>query len=105
MARDCTQRRGGFGGPPGMGGPPGPFNAAPDPARAQQFDSEYASLMAELGETSAAPPAAGGPGAGADAGQPGGQPGSAPWQQGPHGGHPVDANGEKIPPWRIPSNW
>ncbi|GAA6003007.1 hypothetical protein JCM10207_001940 [Rhodosporidiobolus poonsookiae] len=93
MARDCTQRRGGFGGPPGFGAPPG---GAPNPV-AQQFDSEYASLMAELGETTAAPPMAqmGGP-AGSPAG-PGAVP--APPQQ------PVDENGNKIPPWRIPSNW
>ncbi|KAL8292254.1 hypothetical protein RQP46_001720 [Phenoliferia psychrophenolica] len=99
MARDCTQGRGG---PPGQfGGPPGPGGVAPDPARAQQFDSEYASLMAELGESSAAPPIAGAPGA------PAAPQGGAPW--GAPGGNmpgpPLDENGEKIPPWRIPSNW
>ncbi|KAK4048243.1 hypothetical protein OIV83_004948 [Microbotryomycetes sp. JL201] len=95
MARDCTQRRGGgFGGPPGAGGPPPP--GAPNGGVAQQFDSEYASLMAELGETSTAAPAAGNAGAPEQGGQ--SQPGVA-------GGYPLDANGQKIPPWRIPSNW
>ncbi|KAK4057239.1 hypothetical protein OIO90_001734 [Microbotryomycetes sp. JL221] len=101
MARDCTQRRGGFGGPGGPGGPPG---AAPAGGVAQQFDSEYASLMAELGETSAAPPVTAANGAGAP--DQAGVPGSHGVQQpGAPGGHPVDANGQKIPPWRIPSNW
>lgn len=104
MARDCTQRPGrpGFGAPPGAPGfPPGPGGPGQpglDPARAQQFDSEYASLMAELGETSATAPVAGAPGGGE------GQPG-APWNQGQMPAHPVDENGEKIPPWRIASNW
>ena len=104
MARDCTQRRGPPGAP-GFGGPPGPGGVAPDPARAQQFDSEYASLMAELGETSSSAPMA----AGAIEGAPGqGQPVGAPWNAGPGGnmpGPPLDENGEKIAPWRIPSNW
>ncbi|SCV69827.1 BQ2448_1221 [Microbotryum intermedium] len=94
MARDCTQRRNGFGGPPGPGGPAPSFG--PDAGRAQQFDSEYASLMAELGETSAAPPLAGG----APGGQPGG-PATVPFDD----GIPRDENGKKIPPWRIPANW
>ncbi|GAA5844411.1 hypothetical protein JCM9279_006292 [Rhodotorula babjevae] len=101
MARDCTQRRGpGFGGP---GGPPGfPPVPGPDggpPSVAQQFDSEYASLMAELGETTAAPPMSG-PGAGGPGG-PGPMMGGAPAMQ----QEPRDEQGNKIPPWRIPSNW
>lgn len=97
MNRDCTQKPGrpGFqqqqqGG--GFGQPGAPI----DQGRAQQFDSEYASLMAELGETSATAPVAGGNEQG------GGH--IAPW----NGGGPsaqLDENGEKIPPWRIPSNW
>jgi splicing factor 1 len=82
MARDCFQRNGpaggqGFGGPPGAGGAP-----------KSQFDSEYANLMAELGEGGAV--GSSGPaigmitnGAAAD-----GTP-AAP----------------KVAPWRIPENW
>lgn len=67
---------------------------------AQQFDSEYAKLMAELGETDTAPPiaATGPPG---PAGAPGGPIAAPAMQQ----TQPVDANGNKIPPWRIPENW
>ncbi|GAA6032667.1 hypothetical protein JCM8097_004870 [Rhodosporidiobolus ruineniae] len=108
MARDCTQRRGGFGGPPGFGAPPGPPGMGGPPSVAQQFDSEYASLMAELGETPAAPPMApqtpaapGGPPPGAPSGPAGGMMGSPMGQQ----QQPVDENGNKIPPWRIPENW
>lgn len=93
MARDCTQRRGG----PGLGGPPGFGSPAPAGAPiAQQFDSEYAKLMAELGETDTAPPiaATGPPGPGGSVAAPG-------MQQ----SQPVDASGNKIPPWRIPENW
>ncbi|BGP32778.1 hypothetical protein JCM10296v2_004562 [Rhodotorula toruloides] len=97
MARDCTQRPGrpGFGAPPGFGSP-----APAGPPMAQQFDSEYAKLMAELGETDTAPPiaATGPPG---PAGAPGGPIAAPAMQQ----TQPVDANGNKIPPWRIPENW
>ena len=51
------------------------------------FDSEYASLMAELGE--------GGKGPGGDAGKP--WTGSA--------GHDITAGGSNIPPWRRPEAW
>lgn len=81
--------------------------------RAQQFDSEYASLMAELGETSSSAPLAGGNGtpnvgggAGDNHGAAGG--GGAPWNAGGAGnmqGVPLDDKGEKIPPWRLPGNW
>ncbi|TNY20702.1 hypothetical protein DMC30DRAFT_351935 [Rhodotorula diobovata] len=93
MARDCTQRRGGgFGAaPPGFPPVPGPDGGPPSVA--QQFDSEYASLMAELGETTAAPPISGG--------APGGPVGAGP--AAPQ--EPRDEQGNKIPPWRIPSNW
>ncbi|KAL8280516.1 hypothetical protein RQP46_007164 [Phenoliferia psychrophenolica] len=93
MARDCTQGRGGA-----PVGSPGPGTGV-DVARAQQFDSEYASLMAELGESSAAPPIAASVGAASAA---------APWSAPFNGnvpGQPVDAQGHKIPPWRIASNW
>ncbi|GAA5952363.1 hypothetical protein JCM21900_003792 [Sporobolomyces salmonicolor] len=97
MARDCTQRRG-LGGAPGFGGPPPPgVPGSGPPSVAQQFDSEYASLMAELGETTTAPPVAGAtPGSGTPQAAPGF---GTPQQQ------PLDENGNKIPPWRIPSNW
>lgn len=97
MARDCTQRRGG----PGGGQFGGPQQQAPGNPVAQQFDSEYASLMAELGEEPTAPPAA-------NLGGPGGPPGPGGMndfnQQGPPQ-QPVDEKGNKIPPWRIPGNW
>ena len=47
MARDCLRNKAGGGGMPGMPGAPGQ-GGGPQTA---QFDSEYASLMAELGET------------------------------------------------------
>lgn len=74
-----------------------------DAARAQQFDSEYASLMAELGETtSSATPLGGDAGAAAGNGTPGGAPGAAPGFQAPGGASgPVDEHGQKIPPWRV----
>lgn len=93
MARDCTQRR---------GGPPGQFGGPQQPApAATQFDSEYASLMAELGEETVAPPAA------ALGQQPGGPPGPPGAMNDFHGGppQPLDDKGNKIPPWRVASNW
>lgn len=51
------------------------------------FDSEYASLMAELGE--------GGKGPGGDTGN--------PWSG--SAGHDITAGGSNIPPWRRPEVW
>lgn len=51
------------------------------------FDSEYASLMAELGESAG-----------------GGGPGGAPWA-GPSTGHDITGGGSNIPPWRRPEVW
>ena len=51
------------------------------------FDSEYASLMAELGE--------GGKGSGADP--------AKPWAG--SAGHDITAGGSNIPPWRRPEVW
>lgn len=51
------------------------------------FDSEYASLMAELGET----PAANDP--------------SKNWSAPSMGGHDITAGGTNIPPWRRPEVW
>lgn len=50
------------------------------------FDSEYASLMAELGETAKGP--------GGD---------SKPWTG--SAGHDITAGGSNIPPWRRPEVW
>ncbi|CAG7846016.1 Branchpoint-bridging protein [Serendipita indica DSM 11827] len=93
MARDCTQRpnpNGNFmspNGPPmngnnalvrGSAGGPGGY-----------VDSEFANLMAELGETAAA----------ASAGS-----GSAPWGQSGGIGE-IPAGGTSVPPWRRPEVW
>ncbi|KAG9088279.1 hypothetical protein FRC06_002113 [Ceratobasidium sp. 370] len=97
MARDCTSRRGdpngfgatsGFGGPPTSFGPPGPNPASNNKA----FDSEYASLMAELGEggTSGRP---------TDRGAWGRNDGSSTGQIAG-----VDPN-SNVPPWRRPEMW
>lgn len=51
------------------------------------FDSEYASLMAELGEGAA-----------------GGVEGGKSWG-GTGMGHDITAGGSNIPPWRRPENW
>ncbi|KZS92512.1 hypothetical protein SISNIDRAFT_455728 [Sistotremastrum niveocremeum HHB9708] len=86
MARDCTSRKDpnlDFGSNPGQ--PQSPTNGNQSMIRAGGFDSEYASLMAELGES------AGG----------GGGDGSKPW--GGHGEAPV--GGSSVPPWRRPDMW
>jgi len=54
------------------------------------FDSEYANLMAELGEN----------GRGGN----GGEPGRTSWT-GPTSGHDITAGGSNIPPWRRPEVW
>ncbi|KAI0032531.1 hypothetical protein K488DRAFT_78428 [Vararia minispora EC-137] len=102
MARDCTVNRGGgFGG--GLGGDMdsgyGGMNSPPDGSGGPGgtlvkggtggFDSEYASLMAELRES----------GTGAS----GGGPGQA-WG-GSGAGHDITAGGMNIPPWRRPEVW
>lgn len=96
MARDCFQRNGPPGGgqfgPGGMGGPPGAGGAPGAPK--SQFDSEYANLMAELGEGGSG--GASGPVAGMIT-QDGGASGGAA----NGGGTPQ----QKVPPWRIPENW
>lgn len=87
MARDCTTKRdpNGFTQPGANGGPPGAVGAPTGGPGG--FDSEYASLMAELGE-----------GAGARTG--GGEPGATPVI-----GGTIGPNGQKIPPWRLPEMW
>ncbi|CBQ71572.1 related to MSL5-branch point bridging protein [Sporisorium reilianum SRZ2] len=84
LARDCTQGRGGSFG----AGPSGPGAPAGGGTGNRQFDSEYASLMAELGEPAAAGAAAGGASAVDGANVPA-----------------VGADGKKIPPWRNPDVW
>jgi splicing factor 1 len=85
MARDCTSRRdpNGFMPNPGMGGP-----SAGGP-NMKAFDSEYASLMAELGE--------GGGGGGSDQ--------KAPWARNDIGADSKLPVGTTIPPWRRPEVW
>lgn len=83
MARDCTVNK-----DPnavvtlssGAGGPNGNRTG---------FDSEYASLMAELGETA--------PGQNNDPGKPS-------WST-PTAGHDITAGGTNVPPWRRPEVW
>ncbi|QRV75109.1 splicing factor SF1 [Ceratobasidium sp. AG-Ba] len=96
MARDCTSRRGdpnGFGAPSSFGGPTTPFGpgSTNQPSGSKAFDSEYASLMAELGE--------GGASSRGDRG---------PW--GRNDGTPgMQVSGlepnSNIPPWRRPEMW
>ena len=85
MARDCTVNKGvAYGGGDSVG--PGP--GSPSQAMVKGgFDSEYASLMAELGET--------GKGPGRDSGR------------GPWGGGVSDltTNSSNVPPWRRPEVW
>lgn len=81
MARDCQVNRDPNASPP----PPGP----PGALSKGGFDSEYASLMAELGE--------GGKG-------PGGDSGRGPWGN-TGAGHDITAGGSNIPPWRRPEMW
>lgn len=82
MARDCTVNRDPNAPPLPLGGPSPPMNKS-------GFDSEYANLMAELGE--------GGRG-------PAGEPGKSVWG-GPGGGHDITGGGSNIPPWRRPEVW
>lgn len=86
MARDCTVK-------PDPNAPPGagvdasasPYEAN-DFSSSKGFDSEYASLMAELGES--------------DPGAAGRKTG---WSQG--AGHDITAGGSNVPPWRRPEMW
>lgn len=86
MARDCTVNK-----DPNAAayGPPSSSMAVGKGG----FDSEYASLMAELGETGKA----GGGGGGGD-------PARGSWAAG-SGGHDITGGGSNIPPWRRPEVW
>lgn len=85
MARDCTVNRDPNAPPPPIGGPSPPGG---NMIKGGGFDSEYASLMAELGES----------------GRGGGEPGKTSWA-GPNTGHDITAGGSNIPPWRRPEVW
>ncbi|KAI0329110.1 hypothetical protein GY45DRAFT_1346783 [Cubamyces sp. BRFM 1775] len=78
MARDCTVNR----------DPSAAHAAANNNMMKGGFDSEYASLMAELGETGKGP---------------GGDGGRLPWTG--SAGHDITAGGSNIPPWRRPEVW
>ncbi|RDX57484.1 hypothetical protein K466DRAFT_477598 [Polyporus arcularius HHB13444] len=78
MARDCTVNRDPNAAALGASSPPSMIKGG--------FDSEYASLMAELGET--------GKGPGGDGGR---------WGGG--AGHDITGGGSNIPPWRRPEVW
>ncbi|EIW84227.1 hypothetical protein CONPUDRAFT_80638 [Coniophora puteana RWD-64-598 SS2] len=78
MARDCTVRDPNA----ALGGPSPPMNKG-------GFDSEYASLMAELGEGAKS---SNGDGA------------RNPWASS-SAGHDITAGGSNIPPWRRPEVW
>lgn len=80
MARDCTVNKD-PNAPPSMGGQSPPMNRG-------GFDSEYASLMAELGEGGAGP----------------GDVMKSSWTA-PSMGHDITAGGSNIPPWRRPEVW
>lgn len=93
MARDCTIKQD-PNAPPGFssefGGSPPPGMAVMSPGNPAMnnnkgFDSEYASLMAELGESGAA------------------DPGKAQWNR--PIGHDIVGSGSNIPPWRRPEMW
>ncbi|KAF8339691.1 uncharacterized protein EI90DRAFT_3241746, partial [Cantharellus anzutake] len=79
MARDCTS---GKGDPNGFISPTGAGMGTPGAGPGGGFDSEYAKLMAELGEGSA----------GVGGGQGGGASG-------------LIGSGSKVPPWRLPEMW
>ncbi|KAF9466532.1 splicing factor SF1 [Collybia nuda] len=81
MARDCTVNKD-PNAPMPLGG------SSPPQMNRNGFDSEYASLMAELGEGSGGPTA---------------DPSKA-WA-GPNMGHDITAGGSNIPPWRRPESW
>ncbi|KAI0050444.1 hypothetical protein FA95DRAFT_1555561 [Auriscalpium vulgare] len=82
MARDCTVNK----------DPNASFSSGPSQSSALVkggFDSEYASLMAELGESGKGP---------------GGDPGKGSWGGG-GAGHDITAGGSNVPPWRRPEVW
>lgn len=93
MARDCTVNK----------DPNAAAYGSPSQSMAVGkggFDSEYASLMAELGETGKS-----GGGGGGGAGAVGGADlAKGSWAAG-SGGHDITGGGSNIPPWRRPEVW
>ncbi|KAI4523045.1 hypothetical protein K525DRAFT_361439 [Schizophyllum commune Loenen D] len=88
MARDCTVNKdpamlASMNGTPNGGAVGGPM----DLVQRSGFDSEYANLMAELGEN---------PGGAADQGR-------GSWQGTP--ANDITGGGVNVPPWRRPENW
>lgn len=75
MARDCQVNK-------DPNAPPAP------PVNKSGFDSEYADLMAELGEGAKGP----------------GDSGKGSWNA-PSAGHDITAGGSNVPPWRRPEAW
>lgn len=103
LARDCTQPRQGFGAPGGPGGGAygmQPGNGASGVGGSAAFDSEYASLMAELGESGT-----GRAGSGTPAGAGGAAGGVGPSANAGGADAPRGPDGKKIPPWRQPDIW
>jgi splicing factor 1 len=81
MARDCTVNK-----DPNAPPPPPPSQGGMNP---RGFDSEYANLMMELGES--APSAS-------DLSKPS-------WAAPPSAGHDITGGGTNVPPWRRPEAW
>lgn len=81
MARDCTVNK-----DPNAQTPLA-ANGSSHALSRSGFDSEYASLMAELGEGGSS-----------------GDPSKNPWETS-NTGHDITAGGTKIPPWRRPEMW
>jgi splicing factor 1 len=77
MARDCSVNR----------DPTAAIQVSDSPMIKGGFDSEYANLMAELGEGGKGP----------------GDMGKTPWMG--SAGHDITAGGTNIPPWRRPEMW
>lgn len=84
MARDCTVNK-----DPNAVALAGLNGQSPPSMNRGGFDSEYASLMAELGEGARGPA---------------GDVGKTSWA-GPSAGHDITAGGSNIPPWRRPEVW
>lgn len=80
MARDCTVNKDPNAQAVSINGPSQALSRG-------GFDSEYANLMAELGENA-------GPGDSS----------KTPWDA-PNMGHDITAGGSNIPPWRRPESW
>ncbi|KAG7089844.1 hypothetical protein E1B28_011489 [Marasmius oreades] len=85
MARDCTVNKD----PNAVVTPPPPGQMGGPANGGRTFDSDYASLLAELGESG---------GSAGDLSKPS-------WAAGPNAGHDITGGGINVPPWRRPENW